>query len=275
MQAFFSSDGSYVVQFVVLFIVILILMIGGYLLLRRLTGRSLSLTAGAGTRGRQPRLGIVDIYELDRHRQLILLRRDNVEHLLLVGGPNDVVIERHIQRGAGARYTADGAREPEADGPDALDGPRAERFLDSPAPPTFTMPEVVPPDLPGAEPVHPERSPPLDPGLFEPEEPSTEPPARPASAMSRLIRRTPPPLATPRPEPTAERPRPDATTPRPTPPATARLPQAAEPIPEPPPVIAGRGPRPVDPSVLSDMARQLQVALKRPSSAVTPPPGLS
>ena len=44
-------------------------------------------------RARQPRLGIVDIYDLDRQRQLILLRRDNVEHLLLIGGPNDVVIK--------------------------------------------------------------------------------------------------------------------------------------------------------------------------------------
>ena len=267
LQAFFSSDGPYVAQLIVTFLIILALMIGALFLYRWLFGRSLSLVPGTASRGRQPRLGIVDIYELDRHRQLILLRRDNVEHLLLVGGPNDVVIERHIQRGAGARYTAEGGRDPEPAPPDALDGPGAERFLDSPAPPTFAMPEVVPPDLPGAEPVHPERTPPLDPGLFEPEEPSTPASARPASAMSRLIRRTPPPLANLRPDP-AERPRPEAAAQ-----AAASVP-ASDPVPEAPPVIAGRGPRPVDPSVLSDMARQLQVALKRPSSAVTPPPTL-
>lgn len=57
-------------------------------------------------RARQPRLGIVDVYDLDRQRQLILLRRDNVEHLLLVGGPNDVVVETNIVRVAGARLPA-------------------------------------------------------------------------------------------------------------------------------------------------------------------------
>ncbi|WP_342151741.1 hypothetical protein [Methylorubrum sp. SB2] len=261
MQAFFSSDGSFVVQFLVIFLVILVLLIGAVLLFRRFSGRGLSLTAGANGRGRQPRLGIVDIYELDRQRQLILLRRDNVEHLLLVGGPNDVVIERNIQRGAGARY----APEPDQTADPALDAARADKFLDSPAPPAFAMPEVVPPALPGAEPPHPERTPPLDPGLFEPEVVSPTPAAparsRPASPVSRLIRRSAPPLADTPPEPVP-------------PPAPAPAPPpASEPVPETPPVIAGRGPRPVDPAVLSDMARQLQVALKRPSSAVTPPPG--
>ncbi|KQT47885.1 hypothetical protein ASG52_11535 [Methylobacterium sp. Leaf456] len=258
MQAFFSSDGSFVVQFLVIFLVILVLLIGAVLLFRRFSGRGRSLTAGANGRGRQPRLGIVDIYELDRQRQLILLRRDNVEHLLLVGGPNDVVIERNIQRGAGARY----APEPDQTADPAHDGARTERFLDSPAPPAFAMPEIVPPAMPGAEPPHPERTPPLDPGLFEPEvvAPAAAPArSRPASPVSRLIRRTAPPLADTPPEP--------APVPAPAPPP------ASEPVPETPPVIAGRGPRPVDPAVLSDMARQLQVALKRPSSAVTPPPG--
>ena len=265
MQAFFSSDGSFVVQFLVIFLVILVLLIAAVLLFRRLSGRGLSLAAGANGRGRQPRLGIVDIYELDRQRQLILLRRDNVEHLLLVGGPNDVVIERHIQRGAGARYAPDGARDPDLATDPSLEAARAEKFLDSPAPPAFAMPEVVPPAVPGAEPPHPERTPPLDPGLFEPEVVTPAPArARPASPVSRLIRRTPPLAGTP----------PEAAPGTPVPAATpAAAPPASEPVPETPPVIAGRGSRPVDPAVLSDMARQLQVALKRPSSAVTPPPG--
>ena len=63
----------------------------------------MALPSRSGPRGRQPRLGIVDIYKLDRHRQLILLRRDDIEHLLLVGGPNDVIVERSINRDAGAQ----------------------------------------------------------------------------------------------------------------------------------------------------------------------------
>lgn len=75
------------------------------LILRRLTGGRLSLKSDRG-RARQPRLGIVDVYDLDRQRQLILLRRDNVEHLLLVGGPNDVVVETNIVRAGGSRLPA-------------------------------------------------------------------------------------------------------------------------------------------------------------------------
>ncbi|HET6377014.1 MAG TPA: hypothetical protein VFG05_01690, partial [Methylocella sp.] len=53
-------------------------------------------------RARQPRLGIVDVFDLDRQRQLVIVRRDNVEHLLMIGGPNDLVIESEI-KGAEAR----------------------------------------------------------------------------------------------------------------------------------------------------------------------------
>ena len=266
LQAFFSSEGSYALQFLVIFLVILVLFLIAALLFMRLSGRGLTLSAGTGQRGRQPRLGIVDIYELDRQRQLILLRRDNVEHLLLVGGPNDVVVERHIQRGAGSRYAPEGhARSGDigATEPGGLEPPRSDPFLDSPMPPTFAMPEVVPPAVPGAPPAS-DRAPPLDPGLFEPEISPADVPPRPVTPVSRLMRRTAPPVVSPRSEATSERsPRPEAV-------ASAG---AQAPMPEPAPVMASREPRSVDPAVLSDMARQLQVALKRPSSAVTPPPG--
>ncbi len=78
------------------FVLVLVVIAG--LLLRRITGGRLKLP-GQGARARQPRLGVVDIFELDRHRQLVLLRRDNVEHLVMIGGPNDVVIEPSIVRG--------------------------------------------------------------------------------------------------------------------------------------------------------------------------------
>src|SRR4051794_33504564 len=80
-------------------------------------------------RARQPRLGIVDIYDLDRQRQLILLRRDNVEHLLLIGGPNDVVIETNIVRIPGARLGGPGEAAvaeplPESPGRPVIEAPR-------------------------------------------------------------------------------------------------------------------------------------------------------
>jgi flagellar protein FliO/FliZ len=49
-------------------------------------------------RARQPRLGVVDAFNLDGRRQLVIVRRDNVEHLLMLGGPNDLVVESEIIR---------------------------------------------------------------------------------------------------------------------------------------------------------------------------------
>jgi CIC family chloride channel protein len=42
---------------------------------------------------RQQRLGIADAFAFDRQRQLVIIQRDNVQHLVLIGGPNDLVIE--------------------------------------------------------------------------------------------------------------------------------------------------------------------------------------
>jgi len=47
---------------------------------------------------RPARLGIVEAFDLDRKRQLVIVRRDNVEHLVMIGGPNDLVIESQIAR---------------------------------------------------------------------------------------------------------------------------------------------------------------------------------
>lgn len=42
------------------------------------------------------RIGVVDHVSVDGKRRLILLRRDDVEHLIMTGGPVDVVIETGI-----------------------------------------------------------------------------------------------------------------------------------------------------------------------------------
>src|SRR5487761_2136299 len=55
----------------------------------------------SSTRGRQQRLGVVDTHDIGGDRQLIIIRRDNVEHLIMTGGPNDVVIESSILRAEG------------------------------------------------------------------------------------------------------------------------------------------------------------------------------
>ena len=48
-------------------------------------------------RGRKGmRLGIVEYCEIDQSRRLVLLRRDDVEHLVLIGGHQDLVVESGI-----------------------------------------------------------------------------------------------------------------------------------------------------------------------------------
>ncbi|MCF6343092.1 MAG: flagellar biosynthetic protein FliO [Devosiaceae bacterium] len=48
-------------------------------------------------RGRNKRLAVIDTTHIDQKRQLILIRRDNVEHLLMVGGERDLLIETNIK----------------------------------------------------------------------------------------------------------------------------------------------------------------------------------
>ena len=65
------------------------------LVFRLAFGRRLRMPGG---RARQMRLGIVDAFDLDRQRQLVIVRRDNIEHLVMIGGPNDILIESQIIR---------------------------------------------------------------------------------------------------------------------------------------------------------------------------------
>ena len=48
-------------------------------------------------RPRERRLGLVESATIDGRRRLMLIRRDDVEHLVMTGGPVDVVIETGIK----------------------------------------------------------------------------------------------------------------------------------------------------------------------------------
>ena len=48
-------------------------------------------------RPREKRLGVVESASVDGKRKLLLVRRDDVEHLLIIGGPVDMVVETGIQ----------------------------------------------------------------------------------------------------------------------------------------------------------------------------------
>jgi Flagellar biosynthesis protein, FliO len=68
--------------------IILALLIAGLVVMKMFQRR---------VRGRKgQRLGITEYQEIDESRRLVIIRRDNVEHLLLIGGDNDLVIESNI-----------------------------------------------------------------------------------------------------------------------------------------------------------------------------------
>jgi Flagellar biosynthesis protein, FliO len=52
-------------------------------------------------RGRKgQRLGISEYHEIDETRRLVLVRRDETEHLILIGGAQDIVVESGIRLGS-------------------------------------------------------------------------------------------------------------------------------------------------------------------------------
>ncbi len=74
-----------------------IILVAGVLLLAVLALLILIKIFGGSVKGRKgSRLGISEYYEIDKTRRLVLLRRDDTEHLVLIGGAQDVVIEQGI-----------------------------------------------------------------------------------------------------------------------------------------------------------------------------------
>ncbi|HEY1749234.1 MAG TPA: flagellar biosynthesis protein FliO [Xanthobacteraceae bacterium] len=103
----FGAEMPLAVRFFLAFLIVLGLIGVTAWAVRRLGSGRLGTN---GVRGRQPRIAVIDHASVDGRRRLILVRRDNVEHLLMVGGPSDVVVEANIVRatsaGAGARGPA-------------------------------------------------------------------------------------------------------------------------------------------------------------------------
>lgn len=66
-----------------------------FLIARAMRNRGTSAFLRGGS-NRQPRLAVLDAAAVDAHRRLVLVRRDDVEHLILIGGPTDVVVESGI-----------------------------------------------------------------------------------------------------------------------------------------------------------------------------------
>ena len=98
MNGLFGLELPTSVNFVIAFVVVLALIGAATWLVRRFGAPRLD----AGARNRQPRLAVIDSAAVDGRRKLVIIRRDNVEHLLMVGGPTDVVVETNIVRSGAA-----------------------------------------------------------------------------------------------------------------------------------------------------------------------------
>jgi flagellar protein FliO/FliZ len=227
----FGSGMPLAARFFIAFLVVLALIGVTAWLVRRFGSSRLG---GAGARGRQPRLAVIDAASVDGRRRLVLIRRDNIEHLLMIGGPTDVVIEPNIVRAAPARS------EPAMR--TAAPPPAAETAW--PLQPSHEPPPVAPPAPPVAPPPAVSVAPPRAARANSTEEPwlPGEPGARPRPSDSLTgiaaelsTRLSPPELP---------------------PPAAARPEPVAPPPLEPPP-------SPQTDRNLAEMAQQLEAALRR------------
>jgi flagellar biogenesis protein FliO len=96
LQEMLGNSGNMGLQLTIIFLALVAALVLLVWLFRKRFG-------GGPTRfskGRQPRLSVTDAAVVDDKRRLVLVRRDNVEHLVMIGGPSDIVVETNIVRAA-------------------------------------------------------------------------------------------------------------------------------------------------------------------------------
>ncbi len=240
-ETLFGSEIPLAARFFIAFLVVLALIGLTAWLVRRFGANRL----GGAARGRQPRLAVIDAATVDGRRRLVLIRRDNIEHLLMIGGPTDLVVEPNIVRATGARdLPREPARVAVPTEPAARPGSNGENSW--PLQPTNEPPPITAP--------RPYRSSATEEPWLPPE-PGAR--ARPADSLSGMAaelstRLTPPETAAP-----AAR---GESVPRPT----------VTPVP-PPPIAEPAAPAQTDHN-LAEMAQQLEAALRRTPIPESRPP---
>lgn len=80
-------EATYVTMILALGIVLVLIVLAVWLI--KMLGEA-TRTVG---RGRNKRLSIIDSVSIDQKRQAIIIRRDDVEYLIVTGGPNDLVVD--------------------------------------------------------------------------------------------------------------------------------------------------------------------------------------
>jgi len=256
--------------FILAFVAVLALIAAVAWAVRRFAGNRL----GAHTnRSRMPRLAVIDAAAVDGRRRLVLVRRDNVEHLLMIGGPTDIVVEPNIVRASVRDQTpqrATASNEPPARIAPLPDAGWMDNEITKPEAPDFHEPQM--PELP-PRPARPafadEMRRPASPPMPERRSDSLMgfAPEAPLGGRSEP-RPEPTPPRIPRSEPLPPRPSRATETPRIAPMVRAERP--ATPPPPPPPAMTPQALSDADQN-LAEMAQRLEAALRRPSAEAGEP----
>lgn len=227
LDSLFGGQLGTVAKFAIAFVLVLGLIGITALILKRFGG---GMPTSGGGRNRQPRLSVLDSAVVDSKRKLVLVRRDNSEHLLLIGGPTDVVVETNINR-AGPQATQVRSRGIPQQDIDALES----ALLPEPA-----FEELAPQPAPRAAPPAP-----------RPREAAPRPQLRPQPEPIDNLPVAPPLRPEPQPEPAAYSP------PPPLPPRPIAHPSAAAPAPR-------------SETDYADIQQKMEAALRKPASAPAP-----
>jgi hypothetical protein len=259
-ESLFGAEMPLAVRFFVAFLIVLGVIGAIWWTVRRFGSGRL----GASTRGRQPRLAVIDYASVDNRRRLLLVRRDNVEHLLMIGGPSDIVVEPNIVRAV----------------PAARDVGRAPAGIEA-----ITRAIPLPDSGSGSWPLQPEANGGSRPGTRPdaqhgdlPGRPQPEPGPRQRDTLAALAdelstRITPPTPRNrgnvgepPRPEQRQDQRQDQRAEPRLEP---RRPAQPAAPASQPPSIAAGSGEVAAG-GDLADMAQRLEAALRKPAGEARP-----
>ena len=123
----------------------------GFIGLGALAAKRLGFAPAARRAGQEARLSLVEVTPLDARRRLALIRRDGVEHLIILGPDHETVVETQIEPVAprcatpaaplSDLFEEDDARAPESATSTAL--PASESATASPAAGPLTPASVV------------------------------------------------------------------------------------------------------------------------------------
>ncbi|KVK47181.1 flagellar biosynthesis protein FliO [Agrobacterium sp. TS43] len=225
MEDFIGAYGNRLIVAVVGVGVALLVLAIALWLLRRRSGSAPFIRGG---RNRQPRLQVLDATAVDARRRLVLVRRDNVEHLVMIGGPTDIVIES----GIGAIPIVRDVQEPELKALPRQESEqkRAEPAIQQERRPALPQQQPVAAAAPVSAPEEPVKQ------AQRPEPPSPVPSPRPAPVAAATAQVPPRPSTPPQPVPTPLTARETA------PPARQAAPERETARPTPPPIPVATAP---------------------------------